>query len=150
MRKLSLAVAVVFLLSVLLGTSVFAAPETLPADTLPILNTAFTITNPNAQTASTTDGYYTVTGYGNQGTKLTFYALSVFGGYQQIMQNGIPVTWTIGASRLFAQRIPLRGGRNAVLVVAESGDRITQINVLQITKVVQNTASRFLGFGLFR
>ena len=150
MRKLSFAIVIVFLLSVLLGTSVFAAPETLPADTLPLQNSVFTITNPTAQTASTTDGYYTVTGYGAQGTKLTFYALSVFGGYQQIKQNDVPVTWTIGASRLFAQRIPLRGGRNAVLVVAESGDQITQINVLQITKVVQSTASRFLGFGLFR
>ena len=52
MRKLSFAIVIVFLLSVLLGTSVFAAPETLPADTLPLQNSVFTITNPNAQTGT--------------------------------------------------------------------------------------------------
>lgn len=150
MRRLSFVMAVVLLVSMLFCMPVFAAPETLPADTAPLPSTIFTVTNPNAQTASTSDAYYTITGYGTQGVKLTFYSLATFGGYQQILQNGVPVTWTIGASRLFAQRIPLRGGRNAVLVVAEKDGQIVQINSLQITKIVQSTTSRFLGFSLFR
>lgn len=150
MRKLRLVLAILCVASMLLSMPVFAAPETLPASTAGIPNTVITITNPNAQTASTSDSYYTITGYGAQGVKLTFYALTTFGGYQQIQQNGQPLTWTIGASRLFAQRIPLLGGRNAVLVVAEQNGEIVQINSLQITKIVQSSASRFLGFSLFR
>ena len=150
MRRLSLVMALVLLIGVLFCMPVFAAPETLPADTVAMPNTIFTVTNPNAQTASTSDAYYTITGYGTQGVKLTFYSLTTFGGYQPVLQNGVPVTWTIGASRLFAQRLPLRGGRNAVLVVAEKDGQIVQINSLQITKIVQSTTSRFLGFSLFR
>lgn len=150
MRKLSLLMAIVLLVGMLFSLPVFAAPETLPADTLPMPNVVFTVTNPNAQTASTSDAYYTITGYGTQGVKLTFYSLTTFGGYQQIKQNGIPVTWTIGASRLFAQRIPLLGGRNAIMVVAEKDGQVVQMNSLQITKIVQSTTSRFLGFSLFR
>ena len=72
MRKLSLLLAIVSLVGMLFSLPVFAAPETLPADTLPMPNMVFTVTNPNAQTASTSDAYYTITGYGTQGVKLTF------------------------------------------------------------------------------
>lgn len=149
-RKLSLMLVLICLFSMLVSVPVFAAPATLPAETTALPNTVIAITNPNAQTASTADGYYTITGYGAQGVRLTFYALSTFGGYRQITQNGVPVVWTIGASRLFAQRIPLWSGRNAILVVAEQNDQIVQRNTLQITKIVQNTPRSFLNFNLFR
>lgn len=150
MRKFACLTALLCLLAALFCMPVSAAPKTLPADTSNLSNTVITITNPNAQTASTSDGYYTITGYGAQGVEVSFYELSTFGGYQLLTQNGQPLSRTIGASRLFAQRIPLWGGRNVVLVVAEQNGRIVQINTLQITKIVQNNTNRFLGFSLFR
>lgn len=150
MRKFAFLTALMCLLAALFCMPVSAAPKTLPADTANLSNTVITITNPNAQTASTSDGYYTITGYGAQGVEVSFYELSTFGGYQLLTQNGQPLSRTIGASRLFAQRIPLWGGRNVVLVVAEQNGQIVQINTLQITKIVQNNTNRFLGFSLFR
>ncbi len=144
--------AVLLTVSMLLcQISVFAAPDTISADSAGNSNSLVVVTKPKNQKDSTFGASYIISGYGKEGTVVTLYNYSADEGIYKKMFNttqyvdasgAISDTQTaaevtIGASGLFMNTITLNQGANDILVRAENEDKI-QLMKLSLTKYSYN------------
>ncbi len=150
MRKLC---TMVLLLAVLLlgQLSVFASPDTIAPDSIGNSNGILVVTSPKNQKDSTFSFDYVISGYGKEGTVVTFYSYSddegvykkMFNETQYIDANGVvqvalvPSEVKIGPSGLFMNSVALKQGLNNLLVRAENGDAF-QLLKLSLTKYSYN------------
>ena len=150
MKKLC--IAILMLASLLAGQlSVFASPDTVAAGSTGNSNGLVVVTKPKNQKDSTFSADYVISGYGKEGSTVTFYNYSdedgvykkIFNTAQYLDANGnvqtAPVACEvkIGASGLFMNSIPLSQGLNNVLVRAENGDKL-QFMKLSLTRYSYN------------
>ncbi len=150
MKRICLAV---LMIAVLLFSQIatFAAPETVANDATGNSSSLVVVTKPKNQKDSTFDGSYIVSGYGKEGTTVTFYKYSekegvynkMYNESQYVDANGeTQKTWVasevkIGTSGMFMNPIYLTQGDNVVLVRAENGDKV-QLMKLSLTKYSYN------------
>lgn len=150
MRKVCIAF---LLLAVLLVSqiSAFAAPDTIEAGVVGNSNDLVVVTKPKNQKDSTFDSSYIISGYGKEGTEVSFYMYSsdeglykrIFNNTQYVdaegvVQNALTAAEVkIGASGLFINTVALNQGVNDILVRAENGDNV-QLMKLSITKYSYN------------
>ncbi len=150
MRKVC--IAALLLLVLLVGQlSVFAAPDTITEGTIGNSNDLVVVTKPKNQKDSTFDSFYIVSGYGKEGTVVSFYIYSADEGlYKRILnetqyidESGVkqtakvPSEVKIGASGLFINTVALTQGVNDILVRAEKDENV-QLMKLSITKYGYN------------
>ena len=150
MRKVCIAV---LLLAVLIigQLSVFAAPDTIATDALGDSNDLVAVIKPKNQKDSTFDSSYTVSGYGKEGTVVSFYVYDaenevytrILNDVQQVAEDGtvetvkVPAVVTIGASGQLINTIMLNQGVNDILLHAQK-DESVQLMKLSITKYSYN------------
>ncbi len=150
MRKVCIAVLILAVLMV--GQlSVFAAPDTISADTLGDANDLIAVVKPKNQKDSTFDSSYTVSGYGKEGTAISFYMYDaengvytrIFNDVQQVTEDGtletvkVPAEVKVGVSGQFINTILLSQGVNDILLYAEK-DESVQLMKLFVTKYSYN------------
>lgn len=131
--------------------SVFAAPDTIAADSTGNSNSLVVVTKPKNQKDSTFGTSYIISGYGKEGTVVTLYSYSANDGVYKKMFNttqyvdasgAVQNAQTaaevkIGASGLFMSTINLNQGANDILVRAENADKV-QLMKLSLTKYSYN------------
>jgi len=117
---------------------VFAAPDTIYSSDIGNSSNLIAISNPDAQYSSTFDKSYVISGYGNEGVRVYLYIGSGNGTYYLQKYDGIPVSWTIGASGLFMRQIKLSKGINYILLRAEASYGSYQNTKRNITQLNQS------------
>lgn len=144
-------VLLTFLFCLIGNIMVFAAPDTVAADAVGDTHDLVVVTSPQNQKDSTFSSDYIISGYGREGTDVTFYwhdsaenlYKKIYNEVEYVDENGvkqktnIEANVTVGASGLFMNTIVLAPGGNNLLVRAENGEKV-QLMRLSVTKYNYN------------
>lgn len=145
------AVLLTFLFCFIGNILTFAAPDTVAADAEGNTHDLIVVTSPQNQKDSTFDSEYIISGYGREGTSVTFYwhdsvenlYKKIYNEAEYVDENGAKqktyneAKVTVGASGLFMNTIVLAPGGNNLLIYAENGENV-QLMRLSVTKYNYN------------
>lgn len=97
--------------------TVFASPDTLPADVASTKEGLITICTPENSTTSTTSDKIALSALASPGTVVTVYRYdSNTATYQKVWLDDAPLEASVGASWLFATQLNLQHGLNQFLI----------------------------------
>ena len=138
MKKLSLCLALIMMLTFTIGVCAYASPYSLTGDEQSTSDSLLYIKKPASHSATTSERTYTVSAVGKPGVDVTVYRKSAYdGNFYRVFQKGYILESTIGASGVYVVSIELLEGGNKMIVYAENSEE-RQIIKIDITRLSQS------------
>lgn len=138
MKKISLCLAIVMMLTFATGVCAYASPYSLTGNEQSTSDSLLYIKKPASHSATTSERTYTVSAVGKPGVDVTVYRKSAYdGNFYRVFQKGYMLESTIGASGVYVVSIELLEGGNKMIVYAENNVE-RQIIKIDITRLSKN------------
>jgi len=142
LKKYITKICVVLLLLVMtvgLATSVYAAPDVLPADIESTEEGLLTLKAPEQLITSTNNKKLPISATVPEGAQVTVYRFDpTTGNYHKIVVDDVPMETTVGATMLYAGQVDLNEGNNKFLIRGGWDDSVYtvvkfEVNLLNIS-----------------
>ena len=143
MKKISLCLAAVMIITFMLGVGAYAAPYALSGNEVSTSDSLLYIKKPASHSAVTSERSYTVSAVGVPGVDVTvFRKSSLDGRFYRVFQRGYALSGKVGASGVYVVSIELLEGGNKMIVYAENSVErqvikidITRLSAMQLERI---------------
>lgn len=131
------------MVTMLLSTAAFAAPETLSGDVNSTKAGLVSLRVPQYVVSTTTNERLAIAATAPQGTTVTVYRYDAASGlYNKAYLNGVPVEAVVGSTMLFAGQVDLGAGANKFIIRGEAADGSASVVRFDVTLLSKDFMER--------